>query len=106
MTLRDEVLRVLEGLRQDKIITSNQQAGVTVSTSDEELIKTLEEFGIEQFSALCIVSEVKLTKTDAEIKVTAEKSSFEKCRRCWNYWPSVGKNSEHPDLCSRCVKVI
>jgi isoleucyl-tRNA synthetase len=106
MALRDEVLRVLEELRQNKIITSNQQASVTVSTSDKKLIKTLEEFGIEQFSALCIVSEVELTKTNAETKVTAEKSSFEKCRRCWNYWPSVGKNSEHPDLCGRCVKVI
>jgi isoleucyl-tRNA synthetase len=105
MSLRDDVLRVLESLRQEKTITSNQQASVTISTSDDELIGLLEQFTLEQFAALCIVSEVKLTKADSETNITAEKSSFEKCQRCWNYWPSVGKNNLHGDLCQRCAEV-
>ena len=105
MGLRDDVLRVLEGLRQEKKIASNQEASVTIYCGDEELAGILEEFGLEQFAALCIVSEVKLQKAAAETTVAAEKSSYQKCQRCWNYWPSVGADREHPDLCKRCISV-
>ncbi len=106
MRLRDDVLRVLEGLRQEKKIASNQEASVTICCGDEELAAILEDFGLEQFAALCIVSEVKLQKAADETTVAAEKSSYQKCQRCWNYWPSVGADSKHPDLCKRCVSVI
>jgi len=105
MGLRDEVLRVLEGLRQEKKIASNQQACVTVCCDDEDA-RFLNEFGLDQFAALCIVSEVKIVKTTGETTIAAEKSSYDKCQRCWNYWPSVGTNSDHPDLCDRCVTVV
>ena len=106
MGLRSEVLRVLEGLRQEKKIASNQEASVTIYCGDRELAAILDEFGLEQFAALCIVSEVKLQKAAAETTVAAEKSSYQKCQRCWNYWPSVGADDEHPDLCKRCVEVV
>ena len=106
MTLRDEVLRALEGLRQEQKITSNQQACVTVYCRDEELVALLNRFGLGQFAALCIVSEVKLQKDAAETKVVAQKSSCQKCQRCWNYWPTVGADKKYPDLCQRCVKVV
>jgi len=106
MGLRDDVLRVLEGLRQEKKIASNQEASVTIYCGDGELAGILDEFGLEQFAALCIVSEVKLQKAAAETTVAAEKSSYQKCQRCWNYWPSVGADREHPDLCKRCVSVV
>ncbi len=104
MDLRDEVLRVLEGLRQEKKIASNQQACVTINCGDEDSA-LLTEFGLDQFAALCIASEVKLQPTVGETTVAAQKSTYEKCQRCWNYWPSVGANAEHPDLCERCVEV-
>jgi isoleucyl-tRNA synthetase len=106
MGLRDEVLRVLEGLRRDQKIGSNQEASVTVYSNDEELTGLLNEFGLEQFAALCIVSEVKLLKASGAISVAAEKSSYAKCQRCWNYWPSVGQNSKYRDLCERCLSVV
>ena len=105
MALRDEALRVLEGLRRDKKIASNQEASVTFNC-DQEDTEFLSAFGLEQFAALCIVSEVKLQKTSGETSVSAQKSTYDKCQRCWNYWPSVGANDEHPDLCKRCVEVI
>jgi isoleucyl-tRNA synthetase len=104
MDLRDEVLRVLEGLRQEKQIASNQQACVTINCEDEDAA-LLTEFGLDQFAALCIASEVKLQPTVGETTVAAQKSSYEKCQRCWNYWPSVGTSAEHPDLCQRCIDV-
>jgi len=105
MTLRDEVLRSLEGLRQEKIIASNQEACVTINC-DEQVATALNAFGLEQFAALCIVSEVKLQKAVGETSISAQKSSSEKCQRCWNYWPSVGSNSQYPDICLRCVDVL
>jgi isoleucyl-tRNA synthetase len=105
MAIRDEVLRVLEGLRKDKKIASNQEACVTINC-DEQDAAALNAFGLEQFAALCIVSEVKLQKAVGETVVSAQKSSYEKCQRCWNYWPSVGSNSQYPDICLRCVDVL
>jgi len=105
MGLRDEVLRVLEGLRQEKKIASNQEASVTINCDDEDA-GLLNDLGLEQFAALCIVSEVKLHKDTGETTITAQKSSFKKCQRCWNYWPSVGADKEYPDLCKRCVSVV
>jgi len=106
MGLRDDVLRELEDLRQEQEIGSGQEASVTVYCQDEETAEVLNEFGLEQFAALCIVSEVKLQSGAGEAKVVAEKSSHQKCQRCWNYRPSVGADSEYRDLCERCVEVI
>jgi isoleucyl-tRNA synthetase len=105
MAIRDEVLRTLEGLRQEKTIASNQEACVTINC-DEEDAEVLNAFGLEQFAALCIVSEVKLQKAVGETIVSAQKSSYKKCQRCWNYWPSVGDNSQYPDICVRCADVL
>ncbi|MBN1506586.1 MAG: isoleucine--tRNA ligase [Sedimentisphaerales bacterium] len=105
MSLRDEVLKVLEGLRRDTIIGSNQEASVTVrATSDDAA--AIKAFGVPQFATLCIVSELKLEEGAAQTTVTANKSPHPKCQRCWNYWPSVGTNAGHPDICARCASVV
>ncbi|MBW8040739.1 MAG: isoleucine--tRNA ligase [Planctomycetes bacterium] len=106
MGLRDEVMRVLEELRQAKKIASNQEASVTVYCGDEELAGILNEFGLERFAALCIVSQVKLQKGAGETTVTAGKSGYKKCGRCWNLWQSVGADVNHPDLCERCIETV
>jgi isoleucyl-tRNA synthetase len=105
MGLRDEVLRALEPLRKDKIIGSNQESTVTIRC-DADSAAAIEQFGLKNFTALCIVSEVKLEKGATETFVSAQKSPHQKCQRCWNYWPSVGKNTKFPDICERCVSVI
>jgi isoleucyl-tRNA synthetase len=105
MSLRDEVLRILEGLRQEQKIASNQQAAVNIECNDEELITLINDFGVDAFAALCIVSEVKLQNA-SELKVTAQKSDNPKCERCWNYLPSVGDDTEYEDLCRRCAEVV
>ena len=104
MALRDEALRVLEALRKDKKIASNQEACVTFNC-DEADATALTAFGLDKFAALCIVSEVKLQKTSGQTTVEAQKSPHNKCQRCWNYWPTVGAKPDHPDLCTRCIEV-
>jgi isoleucyl-tRNA synthetase len=105
MDLRNKVLGVLEPLRKDKLIGSNQESSVTIHCTADDAA-AIEQFGIKNFAALCIVSEVKLEKGAAETTVSAQKSPHKKCQRCWNYWPSVGADSQHPDICERCVSVI
>ncbi len=107
MQVRNDCLLVLEGLRQNKEITSNQQASVTIECANDEELAELEKFGAEKMAALCIVSKVEFTKSSGGQRVvTAQKSSHQKCQRCWNYWPSVGKNEKYPDLCERCAEVV
>jgi isoleucyl-tRNA synthetase len=104
MEVRDEVLKQLESLRQNQVINSNQQADVKVACPDETY-KIITDFGIENFANLCIVSNVNLEKAD-QLNVTAAKCTFEKCQRCWNFYPSVGSIENQPDLCKRCAEVM
>jgi len=105
MALRDDVLKVLEGLRKDQTIGSNQEAAVRIVTPDEVTLKAIEQVGTDTFAAFCIVSEVTIEKGET-LSIKAAKGSHPKCQRCWNFWPSVGQNPDHPDLCGRCVAVV
>ena len=105
MQLRDEVLKTLEGLRQEQTIASNQEASVVITLNDAELAGLVNKIGAEAFAALCIVSDVTI-KEGGEFKIEAKKSSYGKCERCWNYWESVGSDEKHPALCRRCIEVI
>jgi isoleucyl-tRNA synthetase len=109
MFLRDEVLKALEPLRQNKIIGSNQESSVTIRCGGD-YAAAIEQFGVKNFAALCIVSETSLEasleKAEGPVQVIARKSSHAKCQRCWNYWPSVGSNPAHTDLCTRCADTI
>ncbi|MHC5160458.1 MAG: isoleucine--tRNA ligase [Planctomycetota bacterium] len=105
MSLRDEVLKVLEDLRTEQVIKSNQEASVTIETDDDELLAAVNEMDTGIFASLCIVSEVDITKGSV-LKVSAQKCSHAKCERCWYFYPSVGQNSDHPDLCDRCSEVV
>ena len=103
--LRDEILRALEELRQNQQIASNQEASVTITTDDEELISIVEDFGTEAFASFCIISELKLEKGEQK-SIEAKKCTHAKCERCWNYWPTVGTIENHKDLCKRCADVV
>jgi len=37
-----------------------------------------------------------------QVWVGIVKAEGEKCDRCWNYSPFVGKIIEHPTICERC----
>ncbi len=128
MALRDEVFRELEELRRKGEIGSNQQALVRIRTTNDELLQILNGFGERAFAALCITSSTTFEKLEVTFEkptdtmsvngkviedfydipmiIITQKSSHQKCQRCWNYRPSVRADSEHRDLCERCVEVI
>jgi isoleucyl-tRNA synthetase len=37
------------------------------------------------------------------LKVGLQRSSAEKCVRCWHFIEDVGSHAEHPEICGRCV---
>ena len=104
LKLREAILVALESLRKTKQIGSAQEAKVRIATKSPD--RWLPER--ELLATLCIVSEVEIiSDPDAAVeRIVADRSSYAKCERCWNYRPSVGQSSRHPNLCDRCVRVI
>ena len=114
MEVRGEILLALERLRENKRIGSSQEASVLLEPHDEER-RALVEKNKCLLEALCNVSEVNtggdpppdyLGVYTQNFRIMGWRSPHSKCERCWNYWPSVGQNAEHPTLCERCVGVI
>ena len=51
------------------------------------------------------MSQVRVTVGN-ELTVTVAPAQGVKCARCWKVLPTVGSDSEHPDLCPRCAAVV
>ena len=115
--VRREANKSLEKARQgkDRIIGNSLDAKVMLHSTDAEIQKFLVE-NREKLELALIVSEVEIVEnidetftkgeeaTDLYIKVLHAEG--EKCERCWKYSKELGKDSEHPTLCPRCVSVL
>ena len=109
LELRGIVSKSLETMRQDKVIGSSLEAEVTLVPGTEALENTLKQYE-DRLPSIFIVSKCSVAEISDEAKeaedgilVQAEKSTSTKCKRCWNYRESVGSNTEHPEICTRCV---
>lgn len=110
--LREDAKKALEIKRADKVIGASLEAKLTIYANGEmfDKINTLSH----ELAAIFIVSSVFVCdNADGDFKgelegvsMTVEKANGEKCERCWVYSDTVGKDSEHPTLCSRCLGVI
>ena len=108
MAIRDDVKKVLEQARADKVIGSSLEAALTLYCSDE-IHNLLNAIPMDELADLFIVSQVHLEKGEGGVKgvveglgVSAEHAAGEKCQRCWKYETTVGENG----LCPRCAKVL
>lgn len=110
--LREDAKKALEIKRADKFIGASLEAKVTIHCATPVYNEILSY--CNELAAVFIVSEVKAVndengefKGDFEgVTMTVEKAHGEKCERCWIYSDTVGKNSEHSTLCSRCAEEI
>jgi len=100
--IRKSVLKKIEEKREEKIIGSSLDAKVIIK-GDRETIEFLKSF--PKIETLFIVSEVELIE-DEKFEIIVEKTEWEKCKRCWVHFPEVGKNSEFPELCNKCIEVL
>ena len=112
MNLRDDVLKVLEEARDQKLIGKSFEAAVTVYPTDE--MKTVLANLDANFRQILIVS--KLTIANGEAPANAQKlpngafivehAKGEVCPRCRMIRTDIGADSEVPMLCGRCAKIV
>ncbi len=114
LALRLDVNKALELARAEKGIGKALDAEVTlyVSPQAEASFAALRDLNLAE---LFLVSGVKVVSGAGEgfagenfpgVSVLVEPSRHEKCVRCWTHSPDVGKDEEHPALCSRCAAVV
>ena len=108
MAIRDDVKKVLEQARADKVIGSALEAGLTLYCS-KEVYDFLNAIPMDERADLFIVSHVDLVEGEGGVKglveglgVSAAHAAGNKCLRCWKYETTVGEDG----LCPRCAKVL
>lgn len=99
----------LEDQRREKVIGSSLEGDVRIHANPEkyEFLKRYET----DLSTILIVSRVELREVHnlplkPDFSVVVSKSKSQKCERCWNYRDAVGKDTNHPTLCDRCVEAV
>jgi isoleucyl-tRNA synthetase len=107
--VREQVLKALEEARNQKLIGKALEAKVTVTASDP-VYPVLAKYK-NQLRYLFIVSDTTLEKAasgngTSGVGVQVGKADGQKCERCWNYSPYVGKDSKYPTVCERCSAVL
>jgi len=94
--LKEKVNKFLEDARNEKVIGSSLEAVVKVNMTS---YKEVEEKLANVLHQLFIVS--KVVFDDSIESVEVEKSTGEKCNRCWNYVDSL-----EGDICPRCHSIL
>lgn len=116
LVLRGAITKVLEGARQDKRIGLSLDAEVVLRANDEwsNFLTNCQE----QLRELCIVSSLRMVgDADADLafvqaegvpglSIAVTLAPGAKCERCWTLSYTVGKDAEHPLLCTRCASVV
>ncbi len=103
--VRDQVLKVLDAAREDRVIGSSLEAAVVLS-ADAELYPLLAK-NASELAGWFIVSQVELRRGNEErLKVSVERARGDKCERCWKFTTDVGSDPEFPTVCAACATVL
>ncbi|KJY61315.1 isoleucine--tRNA ligase [Lactobacillus apis] len=112
MSLRDDVLKVLEEARDKKLIGKSFEAAVTIYPTEE--MKSVIDSLDANFRQILIVS--KLTIADDPAPENAEKlqngafiverAEGEVCPRCRMIRNDIGQDNDLPMLCGRCAEIV
>jgi isoleucyl-tRNA synthetase len=115
---RSAVSKQLETLRGSNQIGSSLDAEVTLfcdgslqadlNKLDDELRFVLITSEANTHAPDTTNTDMVMTKLDSgeTIGIYARASEHNKCIRCWHHRADVGKHSEHPELCGRCVENV
>ncbi len=108
----------LEMLRKDGSIGSSLNAEVTIFASGDTF-EALDKLG-DELRFVLITSEAKVEQTNSQpensmvaegenisnVWLSVKASDSEKCVRCWHHRDDVGENTDHPELCGRCIENV
>ncbi len=109
-SVRAEVLREIERLRESAGLGSSLQASVRITTHGD-VHAALASLGDElRFVLIASAAELVEGRPSAGIEIAGHRVRIEvskldlpKCARCWHLRDDVGATAEHPELCGRCV---
>lgn len=109
-SVRAEVLREIERLRESAGLGSSLQASVRITTHGD-VHAALASLGDElRFVLIASAAELVEGRPSAGIEIAGHrvqigvsKLDLPKCARCWHLRDDVGATAEHPELCGRCV---
>ncbi len=113
--VRREVTKALEIARKEKKIGHSLDAVVTLGLS-EQLREALAPY-FDQLKFIFIVSSVDISTLEnledtpeseemPGMRVKVGPSEDPKCERCWIHDASVGRKSEYPTICHRCLEAL
>ena len=102
--LRERVLPELEKARQSKLIGKSLEAKVTLSGKADLLATAARQQ--ETLRELLNVSQLHLGSGEGDLRVEVARAGGAKCERCWHWEMDVGKATEHPTICGRCVEAV
>jgi isoleucyl-tRNA synthetase len=117
LKVRDEINRGLEEARRGKVLSTAQEARVALGSADIELLERIKQSAVD-LKILTQVAELTIINQQASLSqplaaqeipgllVQVDKAVGEKCVRCWFTLPSVGQDSQHPQICHRCRQVL
>ena len=111
--IRNEIKKILEIQRKNKIIGSSLEAEIAIYC-DGELFEFIKR-NKEDLQNVLIVSGIEIFENGEgnykaeeieNLSVNISHSKYKKCERCWTYSSTVGQDSLNPLICKRCIEVL
>ena len=120
--LRSVINRMLESCRNKQEIGSSLEASVRVDISDEKVKDAIEWLSKSESNMVDVLrdwflvsslqiggepwAEVLVSEENDIALVDISKAKGFKCERCWHYEVEMSRNQNHPNICSRCEKIV
>ena len=111
---KEAINKVIEQQRSQGLVKGSLGADIELF-ADQNLYDSLAKLGDElRFVTITSKALLRPLADSGEIqdsmleglKVAVKQSDATKCVRCWHFIDDVGSNSEHPDVCGRCIDNI
>ena len=108
------IRKQMEEMRSNKTIGSSLDAEVDLYC-DDKTYSALSQLGdelrfvfITSYARIHPLKDKTTTCIEASkgVFIEVSKSEHEKCVRCWHHREDVGQNTEHEELCGRCVENV
>ena len=121
-SLRSEVNKCLEECRSSNYLGSSLEASVRIDITNKDILESItwinqsKNLDVDNLRDWLLVSNLQMGGEPwAEVLISKEtevgvieisKARGNKCARCWHYENDIGINTEHPQLCGRCIQIL
>ena len=120
--LRTVINRMLESCRNNKELGSSLEASLRVDIRDKKVRAAIEWLSQNESNKVDVLrdwflvsslqiggepwAEVLVSEDNNIASVDIAKARGFKCERCWHYEVRMSENRNHPNICTRCEKVV